>query len=160
IAGMTAPELKQFLNEIQAKLNVLLGDDVAEARQRVGEYLSVLATHQHEGFLKKLPDMRDMSADEMQTYLKGIQKQRKKEISRQRASNRAREQQVARAKSQNEQRMAAYEAARQQQQTAGARRATSRVKHGNQQSMSNARSWKPPAFYTRPNRYPYRSYRW
>lgn len=161
IASMTAPELKQFLGEIQAKLNVLLGNDVEEARQWVGKYLSVLATHQHDDFLKKLPDVRDMSADEMQKYLQDLQQQRRREISRQRASDRAREQQVARAKAQNEQRMAAYEQTRQRQQSAVARQATDRFNQANKQSMTNARSWKPPEFYTRPRRfYPYRGYRW
>ncbi len=52
IKKMSPEELEKLLNQWDAKLKVLLSPDAAEAREWLGQYLSVLATGRHKSFYR------------------------------------------------------------------------------------------------------------
>jgi hypothetical protein len=63
---MTVPELKRFLDEMEAKLNVVLSPDAAETRAWLGQYLSMVATGYREQLLKTVPDFVNMTAAQLE----------------------------------------------------------------------------------------------
>jgi hypothetical protein len=71
IQKMSAAELEQFLDQWDAKLKVLLGKDAGEARQWLGEYLSVIADGYRPQFLKKLgiKDVTNLTANQIEDEL-------------------------------------------------------------------------------------------
>lgn len=71
IQHMSAAELSQFLDQWDAKLKVLLGKDASEARQWLGEYLSVIADGYRPQFLKKLgiTDVTNLTAAQIEDEL-------------------------------------------------------------------------------------------
>jgi hypothetical protein len=78
IQNMSAAELQQFLNQWDAKLNVLLGKDAAEARQWLGQYLSVIADGYRPKFLKKLgiSDLTNLTAAQIEDELNKLRADR------------------------------------------------------------------------------------
>ena len=63
---MTVPELKRFLDEMEAKLNVVLSPDAAETRAWLGQYLSMVATGYREQLLKTVPDFVNMTSAQLE----------------------------------------------------------------------------------------------
>ncbi|MGD9646991.1 MAG: hypothetical protein AB7U73_14870 [Pirellulales bacterium] len=63
---MSVPELKQFLDEMEAKLNVVLSPDAAETRAWLGQYLSMVASGYREQLLKTVPDFVNMTAAQLE----------------------------------------------------------------------------------------------
>ncbi|MBX9790989.1 MAG: hypothetical protein K2Y37_18880 [Pirellulales bacterium] len=63
---MSAAELKQFLDGMEAKLNVVLSPDAAETRAWLGQYLSMVATGYREQLLKTVPDFVNMTAAQLE----------------------------------------------------------------------------------------------
>lgn len=77
IQTMSASDLQQFLDQWDAKLKVLLGKDAAEAREWVGQFLSVAA----DGYRKKVFDrlgitnISTMSAAQIENAIHNIRAQ-------------------------------------------------------------------------------------
>ena len=63
---MSAAELKQFLDGMEAKLNVVLSPDAAETRAWLGQYLSMVASGYREQLLKTVPDFVNMTAAQLE----------------------------------------------------------------------------------------------
>ncbi len=77
IQRMSAAELEQFLDQWNAKLKVLLGQDAAETREWLGQYLSVIADGARQRFLDKLgiTDVSKLSAAQIEAELNNIRAQ-------------------------------------------------------------------------------------
>ncbi len=75
---MSPADLERFLDQWDAKLKILLGSDAAEAREWLGQYLSVLATGKRQEFLQRLgiTDVGDLSAAQIEDTLNSIRAQR------------------------------------------------------------------------------------
>lgn len=78
IQNMSAAELQQFLDQWDAKLKVLLGKDASEAREWLGQYLSVIADGYRPTFLKKLgiTDVTNLSAAQIEDELDNLRADR------------------------------------------------------------------------------------
>ena len=78
IRNMSAAELSQFLDQWDAKLKILLGKDASEARQWLGEYLSVIADGYRPQFLKKLgiTDVTNLTAAQIEDELDKLRAER------------------------------------------------------------------------------------
>jgi hypothetical protein len=78
IQRMSAAELEQFLDQWDAKLKVLLGTDAAEAREWLGQYLSVVADGFRQTFLQKLgiTDVSKLTAAQIEDQIENIRAQR------------------------------------------------------------------------------------
>jgi hypothetical protein len=78
VQKMSAAELQQFLDQWDAKLKVLLGKDADEARQWLGEYLSVIADGYRPTFLKKIgiKDVTTLSASQIEDELDRLRAER------------------------------------------------------------------------------------
>jgi len=61
VQRMSPTEIEQFLDQWDAKLKVLLSPDAAEAREWLGQYLSVIANGRRREFLEGLGVNKDVS---------------------------------------------------------------------------------------------------
>ena len=159
---MSAAELRDFLHQMEEKLQILLSDEVADARRWVGQYVSVLASHQRQKFLEQLPDVRKMSSAQMHEYLRNHREERQQESQHQAMSDRLRQQKIAEAMAENRHRQQAFEQARQHQQHAVAAQASKRFSSANSQSMKNAQhnSWNQKHTAPYHPHHHYGGYRW
>ena len=66
IKSMSADELQTFIGELDGKLKKLLDKDSVEARNWVGQYLSVMADGYRQHFIGNVPNFADMTAAQMQ----------------------------------------------------------------------------------------------
>src|SRR5262249_12546470 len=66
IDKMSAPQLQQFLSELEAKLKMLLSKDAIEARAWLAQYLQVMADGYREQFVGKVPNFLDMTSAQME----------------------------------------------------------------------------------------------
>jgi NADH dehydrogenase/NADH:ubiquinone oxidoreductase subunit G len=78
VQSMTAAEFEQFLDQWSAKLKLLLGKDADEARQWLGQYLSVMANGYRREFLQKLGvnNVVNMTAAQLEDELNKLRAQR------------------------------------------------------------------------------------
>lgn len=61
VQKMSPAEIEQFLDQWDAKLKVLLSPDAADAREWLGQYLSVIANGRRQEFLERLGINKDVS---------------------------------------------------------------------------------------------------
>jgi len=94
IDQMSYPELEQALAQMEARLAVLLSDDAQDARAWVAQYLSVLAARPRAQFKAGLPDVRNLTAAQLQQELTQIQTRRASRQQGQAAMEQARNQRV------------------------------------------------------------------
>jgi hypothetical protein len=96
IQNMSASELQQFLDQWDAKLQILLGRDTAQAREWLGQYLSVIADGYRPTFLKKLgiTDVSNLSASQIEDELNRLRAERLAFQQQRSAFNLAREEHV------------------------------------------------------------------
>jgi hypothetical protein len=78
VQRMSAAELEQFLDQWDAKLKVLLGTDAAEAREWLGQYLSVVADGYRQTFLQRLgiTDVSKLTAAQIEDQIENIRAER------------------------------------------------------------------------------------
>lgn len=78
VQKMSASELQQFLDQWDAKLKVLLGKDASQAREWLGQYLSVIADGYRPKFLAKvgITDVSNMSAAQIEDELDRLRAER------------------------------------------------------------------------------------
>jgi len=94
IDRMSHAELEQALAQMEARLAVLLSDEAQDARAWVAQYLSVLAARPREQFKAGLPDVRNLTAAQLQQELAQIQQRRATRRQGQTALEQARNQRV------------------------------------------------------------------
>lgn len=132
LRAMPVSELEGFLNDWQAKLDVLQGRDFQDAQQWLGQYLSAFA----DGFRRRtlqnlgLGDITQLSARELENAMLNARADRMAAHQRQNAFNESRSQMIQNARQSN----AAARDARQQSRTGGARFGT------------NQSPYRPPRF--------------
>jgi hypothetical protein len=78
VAGMTSYELEYLLDGLDQKLKVLETPAAKDARDWLGRYLSVMADDRRAALLARVPDVLDMSADELAAALAEIEEKRAK----------------------------------------------------------------------------------
>jgi hypothetical protein len=78
VQRMSAPELEQFLDQWDAKLKVSQGKDAAEAREWLGQNLSVVADGYRPQLLKKLgiTDLSNLTAAQIEDEITKVRSQR------------------------------------------------------------------------------------
>ncbi len=105
VQSMSPAELEQFLDQWDAKLKILLGKDADEARNWLGEYMSVMADGYRKHFLASLglTDVTKMSAAQVEEAVDRVRMQRMSIRQQQAAFNQNREQQVQAAEKANAQ---------------------------------------------------------
>ncbi len=127
IAAMRASALKQFLNEMDERLDVLMSPELSQARNWVNQYYTEKAQQR---MAKKLgvEEPIKMTASQLRAALGRFEQQRNSQRSAQDAFNRSRESQVKALGSYRKQQQAALEKAR-AQAARNARRSTSFGSH-------------------------------
>jgi hypothetical protein len=93
---MSSAELEQFLDQWDAKLTVLLGNDAREAREWLGQYLSVVADGRRKQFLENLEisDVSQLTAAQIEDRIVRIRAQRLRYQRQRSAFDATREQQL------------------------------------------------------------------
>ena len=78
VKNMSAVELQQFLDQWDAKLKILLGNDAGEAREWLGQNLSVIADGFRKQFLQELgiTDVSQLTAAQIEDTLTKIRARR------------------------------------------------------------------------------------
>lgn len=108
ILQMQPKEVKQFLEDMNARLDVLMSEPAEEARQWVNQFMSVTRNPQ-ERLAEKRPDVMRMSAAEIRNELQQFQQQQATRQQAQAAFNRTRELQVQSARELQSSRQQAWE---------------------------------------------------
>ena len=117
VAGMSSYELDYLLDDLDAKFKILDTAEAKDARQWVGQYLSVMSDQKRAEVLKDVPDVVTMSSSQLQQEIDKIEQQRSTLQQRQAAFNESRQQLVERAQSARQQTAAASAAAAAQMQS-------------------------------------------
>jgi hypothetical protein len=134
VSAMSSYELEYLLDDLDAKFKILESPEAKDARQWVGQYLSVMSDQKRAEVLKDVPDVVKMSASQLQQEIDKIEQKRSSLQHQQQAFDSSRQQLVDRA-----------QAAR--QATAAASTAAARMQSGGGVSYSPYRSQgggKPP----------------
>ena len=71
---MDAAQLRKYLRDAEAKLDILLSPEVQQARDWVGSYMAVLALPKREELQKQLPDVANMTAPQIEQAVRGFLK--------------------------------------------------------------------------------------
>ena len=117
VAGMSSYELDYLLEDLDAKFKILDTAEAKDARQWVGQYLSVMSDQKRAEALKDVPDVVRMSSSQLQQEIDKIEQQRSTLQQQQAAFNESRQQLVDRAQSARQQTAAASAAAAAQMQS-------------------------------------------
>jgi len=89
IAHMSPRELKDFLDDMEARLHVLLSPETAELRSWLNQFLAV-ARNPEQQLGRERPDVLNMNASQIRQELQWLQQQRENRQQSQQAFNRAR----------------------------------------------------------------------
>lgn len=117
VARMSSYELDYLLDDLDAKFKILDTAEAKDARQWVGQYLSVMSDQKRAEALKDVPDVVRMSSSQLQQEIDKIEQQRSTLQQQQAAFNESRQQLVDRAQSARQQTAAASAAAAAQMQS-------------------------------------------
>lgn len=91
VAKMSAYEANYLLDDLQRKFRVMDTPEAIDARQWVGQYLSVLSETKRADFLKHLPDVTSMSASELEEEIRQIESTKERLASSQTAFDKSRQ---------------------------------------------------------------------
>ena len=117
VTRMSSYELDYLLDDLEAKFKILDTAEAKDARQWVGQYLSVMSDQKRAEALKDVPDVVRMSSSQLQQEIDKIEQQRSTLQQQQAAFNESRQQLVDRAQSARQQTAAASAAAAAQMQS-------------------------------------------
>ena len=139
IDAMDAAQLRRYLQDAEAKLDVLLSPEVQQAREWVGSYMAVLAVPKRAELQKQLPDVANMTAPQIEQAVRGFLQAQ--QLHGQRGANETtrRKTDVARGRDENARYADSKNAQLQQRQHAKADRTNARAEQANRDSMENAR---------------------
>ena len=70
VQKMDVDELRKYLRDAEARLDVLMSPEVQKARDWVGSYMAVLAAPHRKLLQEQLPDLANMSAPEIQAAVR------------------------------------------------------------------------------------------
>lgn len=123
INSMDANQLKEFLPNLEAKLNILLSAEARQARSWFRQNLDVASDQYAEKMRKSLPDIARMTPEQLQESLDSFENKLSQQEKIQKEFNRGRQQQVknveADLKRQREEQDAAIDRAYESSQAAG-----------------------------------------
>ncbi len=150
INAMDAAQLRKYLRDAEAKLDILLSPEVQQARDWVGSYMAVLALPKREELQKQLPDVANMTAPQIEQAVRGFLKAQQQHARQGAAEAAKRKADVAQGREENARYADAKNAQLQQLRKAKADRADERARESRRDSMENAR-WQtiPPSEWYR-----------
>jgi hypothetical protein len=119
VAGMSSYELEYLLEDLDAKFKILETPEAKDARQWVGQYLSVMSDQKRAEVLKDVPDVVKMSASQLQQEITKIEQKRSSLQVQQQAFDSSRQQLVDRAQAARQATAAASTAAAARMQSGG-----------------------------------------
>ncbi len=76
VQRMSADQLQFMLNDMDAKLKILATPQAQEARAWLGHYLSILSDQKREEVLRKLPNIEQMTAAQLEQEIAAIDQRR------------------------------------------------------------------------------------
>jgi nucleoid-associated protein YgaU len=117
VAGMSSYELEYLLDDLDAKFKILDTPEAKDARQWVGQYLSVMSDQKRAQVLKDVPDVVSMTSAQLQQEIDKIEQTRASLQRQQSAFNEGRQQLVDRAAAARQATAAASNAAAARAQT-------------------------------------------
>lgn len=94
VATMSASQLQDMLDDMEAKLNVLFSPEAEEARAWLSNYLSAYNQHGIEKIRNKLPDIAHMTAAQMRQELLRLEQDQQQNRRATQETRRLRDQQV------------------------------------------------------------------
>jgi len=97
VAGMSSYELEYLLEDLDSKFKILETPEAKDARQWVGQYLSVMSDSKRAEVLKDVPDVVTMSSAQLQQEIDKIEQKKASLQQRQAAFDSSRQQLVERA---------------------------------------------------------------
>jgi pyruvate/2-oxoglutarate dehydrogenase complex dihydrolipoamide acyltransferase (E2) component len=97
VAGMSSYELEYLLEDLDSKFKILETPEAKDARQWVGQYLSVMSDSKRAEVLKDVPDVVTMSSAQLQQEIDKIEQKKTSLQQRQAAFDSSRQQLVERA---------------------------------------------------------------
>ena len=155
IQAMNADQLRTFLRDSEAKLDILLSPEVQQARDWVGSYMAVLALPKQEELRKSLPDVANMTPQQVEEAVRSFLKEQQKYIQKGAAETARRNAYSVRAREDNARVADAKNLELQQRQQAKADRANARAGQSRNNSMENARQRadNTPEWYRRRDRW-------
>lgn len=111
VAAMSSFELEYLLEDLDAKFKILDTPEAKDARQWVGQYLSVMSDQKRSEVLKDVPNVVQMSSAQLQQEITKIEQMRSSLAQRQAAADQSRQQMVEMAQSARQATAAASNAA-------------------------------------------------
>ena len=153
VQKMDVDELRKYLRDAEARLDVLMSPEVQKARDWVGSYMAVLAAPHRKRLQEQLPDLANMSAPEIQAAVRDVLQVRQTHGQRGAAEQSRRQNEVTRGRTENARQAEARNAQMQQRQQTQANRANDRANQARRDSMENARAREQttPEWYRRRN---------
>ena len=153
VQEMDVDELRKYLRDAEARLDVLMSPEVQKARDWVGSYMAVLAAPHRKRLQEQLPDLANMSAPEIQAAVREVLQVRQTHVQRGSAEQSRRQNEVTRGRTENARQAETRNAQMQQRQQTQANRANDRANQSRRDSMENARAREQttPEWYRRRN---------
>jgi len=111
VAAMSSFELEYLLDDLDAKFKVMDTPEARDAKQWLGQYLSVMSDSKRASVLKDVPNVVQMSSAQLQQEINKIEQMRASLAQRQAASDQSRQQMVEMAQSARQATAAASNAA-------------------------------------------------
>lgn len=139
IDAMNATQLRKYLQDAEAKLDILLSPEVQQAREWVGSYMAVLAVPKRAELQKQLPDVANMTAPQIEQAVRGFLQAQQSHGQRGAGEATRRKIDVARGREENARYADSKNAQLQQRQQDKADRTNARAEQANKDSMENAR---------------------
>jgi len=94
VAAMSSFELEYLLEDLDAKFKILDTPEAKDARQWVGQYLSVMSDQKRSEVLKDVPNVVQMTSAQLQQEITKIEQMRASLAQRQAAADQSRQQMV------------------------------------------------------------------
>ena len=153
IKTMEVAELRDYLRDAEARLDILMSPEVQRARDWVGSYMAVLAAPQRDRLQQKLPDVSKMTAPELEQAVRDMLQVKQMHGQRGRAEQSRRQSDVTRGRTENARQAENRNSQMQQRQQTQANRANDRSNQAHRNSIENARSraQTTPEWYRRRN---------
>ena len=139
VDAMNVEQLRKYLRDMEARLDVLLSPEVQQARDWVGSYMAVLAAPHREKLQQQLPDVANMTAPQIEQAVRGFLQAQQVHGQRGTAEQSRRQSEVARGREERARQVEARDAQMQQRQQVQADRANQRAEQARRESMQNAR---------------------
>jgi len=140
VAKMSASQLQDMLDDMEAKLNVLFSPEAEEARAWLANYMAAYNEHGIEKIRSKLPDVATMTAAQMRQELLRLEKGRQQKRQATQDTRRLRDQQVQ-----------AFSAARRADQAASQRALDRAVYSGRTAQPAYRSHYAPRRYYNNPS---------